>query len=410
MPLFLFLLYLLVGTTYGAGEDVFIKSFQNRGFETNLIKSIMLDYELLVTRSKRTDAEIKTEVDLIIGNVENIPGTSEYRQNYINNLTSVVRNKYLYGDRIKGKYISKRQQGGVTKFRQEYSRYNAESKQWSDTSVSLGNTDGYFSLCILGSSGLRGVSLVSQRFAEEDFYNYGRLLGSFSRDFFEHSAKAPTTNLDELLKEFLHNNEMQIQIKQSEEKDSKSQQLELTVSKVGKLLEKYLIDPSLGFVCPQIQLFDSKTNKLSHEFISSEYFLDSSTGFWYPKVQTISVFNTLNGEILEKSSYTFDSKTAKFNSVISDKEFSIDIPEGAIVTDARKPPRVDYTAIHSGTLSLSKVDIDLVSMNWLHKEGDIQYRGDSQETSTVRLVLISLGSILVVIGAIKMWRQRNAQV
>lgn len=147
----------------------------------------------------------------------------------------------------------------------------------------------------------------------------------------------------------------------------------LEIRKGDIVVERYWIDPARGYICPLIQCFDDQ-GKLELERKASKYFLHEKSGLWYPEVfEEMNMWSPITGKITRK--FILNKSTFQLNQPVSDEEFAIDIPEKMSVYDSRngKGRTMKYIAMQPGVLSLAKGGLDLDQMDWLMREGDLNY-------------------------------------
>jgi hypothetical protein len=72
------------------------------------------------------------------------------------------------------------------------------------------------------------------------------------------------------------------------------------LKKEGKLIQRYGIDPSRGYICPLIEIYDEKTGRLLSEYRSSDYFIHQKTGLYFPGVFVETVNDPKTGAIVTK--------------------------------------------------------------------------------------------------------------
>jgi len=174
----------------------------------------------------------------------------------------------------------------------------------------------------------------------------------------------------------------------------------------GQVLERFWIDTSRGYICPLIQCFD-ESGKVEKEYKSSRYFLNDRTALWYPEnYEETRVF-----PFPFKDVYTLNRETFQLNHAISDKMFTLDIPEGTKVIDKRSGEKeIKYTAMDRGELSLTEGGLDLGNMAWLMREGDLTYgRKPSAVGQTFRYVSMALGIFFILLALAMKFRQRRGQ-
>jgi len=170
----------------------------------------------------------------------------------------------------------------------------------------------------------------------------------------------------------------------------------------GKVLERYWIDVSRGFICPLVQYYDAN-GKLLSEYKSENYFLHEKSGLWFP--QLYKEMTTDRDGKQEFKEYHIDPSSLDVNFPIADDEFLIEIPEGAeVIDDRRGKGSKRYKAMDNGVLSLGKDGLDLENMNWLASM-EVSYN------PRVKYVFIRglcgiVGVLLILLG-IYLWLRRK---
>jgi len=136
-------------------------------------------------------------------------------------------------------------------------------------------------------------------------------------------------------------------------------------TKEGIVFQEYWIDPARGYVCPIVRIYNKESGKITEEYEASGFFQDVPSGLWFPARYTITKFDGAD-KVIQKDIYKIDPSSFRLNRKIADSEFSIDIPEGAIVSDRRnETSMIFYKAEQGGTLSFTKDGLTLGEMKWL---------------------------------------------
>jgi len=176
----------------------------------------------------------------------------------------------------------------------------------------------------------------------------------------------------------------------------------------GRIVERFWIDTSRGYICPLIQCFD-KDSKMEREAKSSGYFLHDKTGLWYPERYEETRISPTGTTV---TVYTLNRETFQLNHAVSEKMFTLDIPEGTKVIDKRNGEKeIKYTAMDKGELSLAKGGLNLDKMKWLMREGDLNY-GKAETSATAqwfRNITLPLGIFLILLALYMQYRQWRKQ-
>ena len=192
------------------------------------------------------------------------------------------------------------------------------------------------------------------------------------------------------------------------------------VRRNGTLLERYLIDPTRGYIVPYIFVTD-ETGVFSTEHVAGNFSILPGTDFYYPSLFTTTTKHPAMGDM--KSIYRLVPNSLVFNQAVSEAEFAIDIPAGATVhrriLDIQLPPipfqlidtqETIFRAVEQGVISLAQGGYDLDSMRWLVREISPEdfVPSTGGVTGWVRWLLMSTGIILVLFGVYQIWKKRNA--
>jgi hypothetical protein len=145
--------------------------------------------------------------------------------------------------------------------------------------------------------------------------------------------------------------------------DAVAQVVETRKKTAGKdqVLQRYWIDPARGYVCPLIELFD-ESGRVAERWKSSDYFLHEPSGLWFPALHVHTTFQPKTELFAEERTYRLDRRALLINQAVGDADFSVDLPTGARVLDARGQAQVTYKATKPLTLSLGRGDLDLQSI------------------------------------------------
>ena len=170
------------------------------------------------------------------------------------------------------------------------------------------------------------------------------------------------------------------------------------------LFQEYWIDPSRGYVCPIVRIFDKTSGKIREEYIASDFFQDRVSGLWFPAYYEETRFNGIDDTVTHKIIHKIDPSTFQLNRKIADEEFSVDIPEGALVIDRRNESSIRvFQASQNGALSLAEGGLDFAKMNWLDdltplspEEIDILMQNNS--IGVGRIILIIIGVIIILLA------------
>jgi hypothetical protein len=203
----------------------------------------------------------------------------------------------------------------------------------------------------------------------------------------------------------------------------------IEIKQNGICCERYHIDVARGYLCPYAWAVD-ETTKYFTEFSAQEYFQEKRTSLFYPKIYKIYQKMVI-GELTKE--YRLLPETLQFNRSISDREFSIDIPEDAYVHDwvPLKPfsefsveefkkmnsgvsitrESITYRAAEKGTISFVKGAFEIDKLKWLKR--DKLSVEEMLETDRVidyrRIILIFVGVVLILFALYRMSKRGNVE-
>ena len=118
----------------------------------------------------------------------------------------------------------------------------------------------------------------------------------------------------------------------------------------GKLAARYCVDASRGFICPRIELFDSRGEKRA-EWVSSGYFPHERSGVWFPTSHCHLIYLPGGVKVGEKVDCRIEPGTLSVNEHISGSELSITVPAKTKIIDSRSGDSVGYVTDRVVTLS-----------------------------------------------------------
>ena len=181
----------------------------------------------------------------------------------------------------------------------------------------------------------------------------------------------------------------------------------------GQVTQRYTVVPSLGYVCPDIELYDSSTGNLTEKYEASDFVQQPRTGIYYPTNYTESRYDNTTGKLIERREYKINQESLSLNEPMSPKDFSLDVPEGLRVLDSRYEKNVEYYSIEAGTLSLEEGGFDLEKMPWLSKVGELAPKDFSifqQIRLAPRIALIAIGLCIIVWSFVRRRRRKTSAV
>ena len=188
----------------------------------------------------------------------------------------------------------------------------------------------------------------------------------------------------------------------------------LETSVAGKVTQRFTIVPSMGYVCPKIEFYDSFSGNLVEEYEAREFVKHQGSGIYYPTYYTESNYNASNGKLTEKREYTIHQETLSLNEPMSPKDFTLEVAEGFEVYDTRGGKNAHYAADQAGVLTLEPDGLDLDKMPWLRLRTDtLPSRNSSslRQCLVPRIALMAIGLVLIAWGVIgRIRKKRDTEV
>ena len=135
----------------------------------------------------------------------------------------------------------------------------------------------------------------------------------------------------------------------------------------GKIVQRNVIVPNLGYISPLTQYYDYETGNLTEEYTAKDFVMIGSTGLYWPMVCTEAKYDRVTGNLIEKKSYHFQQLSLKLNQEMSPEDFSVGFRRGTIVLDGRGGKNDLFVAYEAGDLSLAPGGLDLEKKSWLRK-------------------------------------------
>ena len=135
----------------------------------------------------------------------------------------------------------------------------------------------------------------------------------------------------------------------------------------GKVVQRNVIVPNLGYISPLTQYYDYETGNLTEEYTAKDFVMIGSTGLYWPMVCTEAKYDRVTGNLIERKSYHFPPLSLKLNQEMSPEDFSVGFRRGTIVLDGRGGKNDLFVAYKTGDLSLAPGGLDLEKKSWLRK-------------------------------------------
>lgn len=135
----------------------------------------------------------------------------------------------------------------------------------------------------------------------------------------------------------------------------------------GKVVQRNVIVPDLGYISPLTQYYDYETGNLTEEYTAKDFVMIGSAGLYWPMVCTEAKYDRVTGNLIEKKSYHFQQLSLKLNQKMSPEDFSAAVRRGFTVLDGRGGKNDLFVAYKTGDLSLAPGGLDLEKKSWLRK-------------------------------------------
>ncbi|MBQ1456693.1 MAG: hypothetical protein IIZ25_12690 [Thermoguttaceae bacterium] len=177
-------------------------------------------------------------------------------------------------------------------------------------------------------------------------------------------------------------------------------------SAAGRVSQRYIIVPALGYICPKIEYYDPRSGGLFQEYEASDFVLHQRSGLYYPTRYRETVYDPSTGRMRENKEYTIHQETLSLNEPMSPKDFFIEVPEGLRVVDNRVGGE-EYIAEASGVLTLEPDGLALDKKSWLRKTiaAPPNIYTTYYKNALPRILLMALGAALIVFALVR--RRRN---
>lgn len=135
----------------------------------------------------------------------------------------------------------------------------------------------------------------------------------------------------------------------------------------GKVVQRNVIVPNLGYICPLTQCYDYETGNLTEEYTAKDFVMVGSTGLYWPMVCSEAKYDRGTGNLIERKVYHFPQLSLKLNQKMSPEDFSVAVRRGLTVLDGRGGKNDLFVAYKTGDLSLAPGGLDLEKKSWLRK-------------------------------------------
>ena len=430
------ILGLLILTSFGSlnavelneGLSILVKAYQNSGFNPNLIRTGVAEFEKTIDRQNENPALVAIYEESHRKNEEMVREQHKGDEKTIALELKRIRDSYeesrrrIIQERVKILMSGNdRTYGGEPgeKYKRRYERHEfiPSLAQWIHTSIDLTfGTLIFFSPDIVKSQLHVGwvpnnqdliIDATSQGFGEfQEFGRFRESVDSRVAHIIQQKIDRETFALPADFQEFSENEiqefGLNVNITGETVYDEGTKAKIIEVKKGDKLLEKYHIDTERG-LCPY-QYVTTESGDSFIERTAKGYIIEEKTGLYYPQSYR-EIISWSSGADKIDTQWHLVPNTLRLNHPVSDAEFTIDIPEGSRVADFRERDKpVRYVAMNNGTISLAKGGYDLDQMRWLQIDGSIESSLTGNVPSTggasdgVRWLLMGIGIVLILIA------------
>jgi len=375
------------------GRELILRASEGRSGVQPLIQTCSVDFSLVIVRPM-SESQYREEASRRREHLQKVMGGNKEFERIFEGLEKQVRESQLTPQHAKGKYLYR---FSVDRQRQSlfsifYQMQSSAGEQSAPTTV-LSESGPLRTLSVVLDAEGRTVHVLRMPSYLLDFYQMGRIEGTPINSLLYEAEKSGVKIIDALAN-------VGYQAAGTKMYDDDFQMFLVEHRKGSRLVERYGIDPSRGFVCPVIHVYDEKTGNLVEEYVSKEFFLHASSGLWFPTFYSVTRYDASTGELVSKQECTIDSKTLKINQPVSEREFSIDVPAGFRVDDARTDQFIRYRADDGGEVSLTYEGLDFENMKWLSKELPIDdyVPSDGGVGNVGRIILMAIGIVIILIA------------
>ncbi len=295
--------------SFAADTDIVINACWNNGYNHRLIQAARLDFELTVTNASVSEETIQAEIEKLKESTrkaaEKDPSFKPILEDILKNIPEGVRNRFAAEKKMKGSSMLNCGDsfGGVSQAKHELAFFDASTKKWSAPVVYLGGDVAGKQANAQWEPAINQANLLDVGASIASFQAFGRLDGPFFGEALMVLSKGKLpTSLESFDREsFVHKFGSAIRVTGKEQyDDGQAEAMAVEYAPGGVLRQRTWIDPSRGYICPKIQVFDVKTKKMTQEYLSKDYFLHKKSGLWYPATHAQSTFDKDSGNLLEK--------------------------------------------------------------------------------------------------------------
>lgn len=171
-------------------------------------------------------------------------------------------------------------------------------------------------------------------------------------------------------------------------------------------MQRVWIDPSRDYICPLVENF-AESGRLALKWDSSGYFLHEPSGLWYPARHVYTEFEEDGTSHRRRETYEIDRSSVALNHNPSSAEFTVDLPAGCSVVDARTEPHKKYKTAAALSLSLDNLS---ETISALPPENEPPVSTTAPLTSRSRTVLyVVINLLFLALVAVGLWYRRRVK-
>ncbi len=398
------------------GVDIFLKALDAQQHGATIFSG-KGSYKMTKTQGKKSEEEIQEEIDILKSAV---PTDDPMYDTIINNIPQSVIDKYSQNQVLSGSFRFDLSKDDYQYF-ESRTVFEGESAKPVIAIEKIPSLQNLTKMAkpedVLLDPAISEAIVGDKSWKMTEFWQFGRLRGPFALIMTSVlKEKGDEGTKDDILKllKLLYSNKNDVkalEIVETKPYLDGSTAYTLEISGEGKVTQRYVIAPDLGYVCPSIELYDIASGNLVEKYEAKDFVAHARTGLYYPSVYIESHYDVSTGRLKESCEYKIDMKSLALNEVVNPEDFSVDVPEGFHVVDSRNGENVDYSAIASGVLSLDQGGLELDKMSWLTRDGSEAPTAQVVNTHRVgilaRVLFAALGAGLVVWVLIKRRRDKT---
>lgn len=397
------------------GVEIFCKALEvqkNQG----AIKSGVISYELKTSFGTKTEQEIQEEIDRRIKENDDLKSNKLLYETIVNGIKKGVRDRYENGVHFVRRtafdvsdyqnqfyYLEQRPLNGQTSDKR--SDYYIERRTYqknlrhSETVMRHAHT---MEVLVMDSGGSYGQL--------EQFGKIRDLSATLlTASMIQNGTNVTKEILEESLRKLSSSEDVSLLDYVGDTTTDGAKTYIIESKNKNTVFARYHIVPSLGYICPLLQLYDEKTGNLIEEYIAENFIRHEESGVYYPLKYTEVKYDPEKNVVKDKREYSIDRNSLVLNAPISVEQFSVDVSSGMKVIDYRKRANLRYTAVNDGILSVKPGGLELDSLDWLvldqNENNWLSNLAQGDNLYRVCFFLVGLG--LSIYAVIQIRRRKN---